>query len=261
MKILILFFLSGVLCELLEASSSNVLPETYTKLPDEQNKDSEGITVVTNLPVYAETLTDLPGEQIKDFDGKTVVTDLPVYAETLTDLPGEQIKDFEGKTLVTELPVYAETLTDLPGEQIKDFEGDTVVIEPVERDTELTGNKIKGLEGDGVPARQNDLEVELEKEEEALIVIADEVVSSTTAATTTVHFTTEACIGEHMEWHTCGPRCYQTCVIQPRTLRRQKRAVCEANSATNCYPGCFCKTGYVRLNKKCVLSTECPSKA
>lgn len=131
----------------------------------------------------------------------------------------------------TVLPVLEpETLTDLPREAIKDFEDVTVRI------------------------RQNDVESEL-AEEDAVALKGDENIS-----TTTVHFTEAACTGEHMEWNSCGPRCYQTCAFQPRGVRRA-RAVCEPSSVTTgCYPGCFCKSGYVRINDKCVMPTDCPSK-
>lgn len=67
----------------------------------------------------------------------------------------------------------------------------------------------------------------------------------------------EACPEENMEWVSCGPRCYQTCAFQPRGAR----AVCEpvTNAQAGCYPGCFCKSGYVRLNDKCILPVDCPS--
>lgn len=138
--------------------------------------------------------------------------------------------------VATDLPILEpETLTDLPGEQIHDFGGVTV------------------------PVRQNDLEVELDKEE--AVVIDEGAISIATIETTTVHFTQEACTGENMEWNTCGPRCYQTCAFQPRGIGREKRSVCEVNPAlSGCYPGCYCKSGYVRLNSKCVLSADCPSK-
>lgn len=72
--------------------------------------------------------------------------------------------------------------------------------------------------------------------------------------------TDDACQEENMEWVGCGPRCYQTCAFQPRGAR-QGRAVCElvTNSQAGCYPGCFCKSGFVRLHDKCILPVDCPS--
>lgn len=71
----------------------------------------------------------------------------------------------------------------------------------------------------------------------------------------------EACPEDNMEWQPCGPRCYQTCAFQPRGAK-QGRAVCEsiANAQAGCYPGCYCKSGYVRLNDKCILPVDCPSE-
>lgn len=70
----------------------------------------------------------------------------------------------------------------------------------------------------------------------------------------------EACPEENMEWMTCGPRCYQTCAFQPRGAK-EGRAVCEpvANAQAGCYPGCYCKSGFVRLHDKCILPVDCPS--
>lgn len=96
-------------------------------------------------------------------------------------------------------------------------------------------------------------------EEEANEVASIDDSSSLILSTTTPHFLEMACDKENMEWNTCGPRCYQTCAFQPRGVRRT-RAVCEATMPTGCRPGCFCKKGYVRLNDKCVLSDDCPSK-
>jgi hypothetical protein len=135
----------------------------------------------------------------------------------------------------TVLPILEpETLTDLPKEAIDDFERVTI------------------------QARQNEVEEELEIEAE----LTDEpvVTSSTTeTTTTTAHFTQLACTGQHMEWNSCGPRCYQTCAFQPQDVRRS-RAVCETPNSSGCHAGCFCKSGFVRFNEKCVLPVDCPSK-
>jgi hypothetical protein len=72
----------------------------------------------------------------------------------------------------------------------------------------------------------------------------EENLLASTTSSTTIHFTQLACTGQHMEWNSCGPRCYQTCAFQPRGSR-VSRAICESASSTNCYPGCFCKSGYV----------------
>lgn len=97
-------------------------------------------------------------------------------------------------------------------------------------------------------ARQNEIEAEAETEE-------PEPVSSST-----LHFTDLACTEPNMEWLSCGPRCYQTCAFQPRGVRKT-RAVCENVSSTGCYVGCFCKSGYVRINEKCILPIDCPGKS
>lgn len=120
-----------------------------------------------------------------------------------------------------------ETLTDLPIADVEDF----------------------------IATTEKDTEIEIDEGNE-VAPIAD---STTTVSTTTLHFLEMACDDKNMEWNTCGPRCYQTCAFQPRGVRRT-RAVCEANFPTGCRPGCFCKKGYVRLNDKCVLSDNCPSK-
>ncbi len=61
--------------------------------------------------------------------------------------------------------------------------------------------------------------------------------------------------GEHETYHECGPRCYQTCTFASSTIRKSK-AVCE----TGCNPGCYCDSGYVRFNDRCVLPETCPCK-
>lgn len=76
----------------------------------------------------------------------------------------------------------------------------------------------------------------------------------------TVHFTELACTGDNMEWLACGPRCSATCGFQPRDARRDSRAVCSPSNESGCYAGCFCKSGYVRLNDRCVLPVNCPRK-
>lgn len=78
----------------------------------------------------------------------------------------------------------------------------------------------------------------------------------------TAHFTELACTRDNMEWLSCGPRCYQTCGFQPRDAKQQRksRAVCASSNDTGCYAGCYCKSGYVRLNDNCVLPTMCPRK-
>lgn len=131
--------------------------------------------------------------------------------------------------ILTVLPVLEpETLTDLP----QDFQPVTF------------------------QSRQNEVEGDMNLEEAPLDTQLD---VSTTVATTTVHFTQLACTDNNMEWNSCGPRCYQTCAIQPRLRTRVKRAVCESLVATGCHAGCFCKSGYVRFNDACVLPVDCPS--
>jgi hypothetical protein len=76
----------------------------------------------------------------------------------------------------------------------------------------------------------------------------------------TVHFTEMACTGDNMEWLSCGPRCSATCGFQPRDARRDSRAVCSPSNESGCYAGCFCKSGYVRFNDRCVLPVNCPRK-
>jgi hypothetical protein len=139
--------------------------------------------------------------------------------------------------VTTVLPkLEPETLTDLPMKDIAEFEAG-VTMKP----------------------RQNDVDYEIKVDEIEVISEENSSEPSSTVSTTTLHFTQMACTGEHMEWNTCGPRCYQTCAFQPRGSR-QSRAICESASTTNCYPGCFCASGYVRLNEKCVLPVDCPSK-
>lgn len=138
----------------------------------------------------------------------------------------------------TVLPVLElETLTDLPRELIKDF--------------------AEGI----VLTRGNDVESDLEVEaDEVVTEESNDGVTQSSITTTTESFLENACTEANMEWNTCGPRCYQTCAFQPRGVR-QSRAVCEFTmTASGCYVGCFCKKGYVRLNSKCVLSADCPSK-
>jgi hypothetical protein len=135
--------------------------------------------------------------------------------------------------VTTMLPeLEPETLTDLPKEKVVNFEA-----------------------GVTMKSRQNDLDYEIE-------VSSDDdppVEAVSQSVSTTVHFTQMACTDDNMEWNSCGPRCYQTCAFQPRGSR-QSRAICELASTTNCYPGCFCASGYVKLNEKCVLPVDCPSK-
>lgn len=134
---------------------------------------------------------------------------------------------FADVSVPTQLPLLVpETLTDLPYGSIEDFDSVTM------------------------QARQNEIEgeVQLEAETEAPV------------STTTVHFTKLACTGDNYEWNSCGPRCYQTCVFQPRENIRAAKAVCESATSTGCHPGCFCKSGFVRLNDQCILPVECPSE-
>lgn len=100
--------------------------------------------------------------------------------------------------------------------------------------------------------RQNDVDYEIQVPDENVPV-------EETVSTTTLHFTQMACTVDHQEWMACGPRCYQTCAFQPRGSR-VSRAICENALVSNCYPGCFCASGYVRLNERCVLPVDCPSK-
>jgi Trypsin Inhibitor like cysteine rich domain len=112
-----------------------------------------------------------------------------------------------------------------------------------------TGVEVADVKPETVVARQNELEYEVEAETPGPDFLS----------TSTVHFTQMACTQENMEWNSCGPRCYQTCAFQPRGVRKS-RAVCETASATGCYAACFCKSGYVRINDKCILPVDCPSK-
>lgn len=142
--------------------------------------------------------------------------------------------------VTTVVPVLMpETLTDLPQAAIEDF--GAVTERPRENEIEA--------------------EKEIKAEEVSTVSYVDEGTStSTVAATTTAHFTQLACTDENMEWNSCGPRCYQTCAFQPRATQRRSRAVCETMTASGCHAACFCKSGYVRLNDKCVLPMDCPSK-
>ena len=97
--------------------------------------------------------------------------------------------------------------------------------------------------------RQNDVDAESESLEMELGA----------SETSTPHFTELACTEENTEYNPCGPRCYQTCAFQPKGAR-QARAVCESASSNGCYPGCHCRSGYVKLNDKCILPIFCPSK-
>lgn len=117
----------------------------------------------------------------------------------------------------------------------------TTVLPELEPDslTDLPYSSTEGFDGNVVTLLARDNELESEEE------------SSVTDA---------ACPEDNMEWVTCGPRCYQTCAFQPRGAK-EGRAVCEsvASAQGGCYPGCFCKSGYVRLNDKCILPLDCPS--
>lgn len=133
----------------------------------------------------------------------------------------------------TVLPILEpETATDLPRGNAADF--DVVTI------------KSRQNEVEGFDETSTDLPV-------------DESSSSTIISTTTEHFTQLACTGTNVEWNTCGPRCYQTCAFQPRGTR-SSRAVCESPSLSGCHAGCFCKSGYVRINDNCILPVDCPSE-
>lgn len=148
----------------------------------------------------------------------------------------------------TVLPVLEpETLTDLPRELAEDFGG----VVGQNRDNDLVSNFEIEVGGD---------EVETDGPIAAVPEGPSDGITQSSVSTTTAHFLENACTEANMEWNTCGPRCYQTCAFQPRGVRRS-RAVCEvATTASGCFTGCFCKKGYVRLNKKCVLSADCPSK-
>lgn len=138
----------------------------------------------------------------------------------------------------------SEPLTTVPAEESEKL---TTIVSTVEL-PEMTLDDFK--------TRQNYIEVgETDFGEE---VDSAELPESSEVSTTIVAVET-GCTDSNMEINTCGPRCYQTCAVQPRGFRRS-RAVCEAVNATGCYPGCFCKSGYVRLNEKCVLAKDCPSK-
>lgn len=140
-------------------------------------------------------------------------------------------------------------LTDLPSADTKlkaDLPRAADGVRGVEIDSspKIADEDVRSEETDTVVSRQNEIEAETEE----------------AVTTTTVHFTDLACTEQHMEWLSCGPRCYQTCAFQPRGVR-QTRAVCENVVSTGCYVGCFCKSGYVRINDKCILPVDCPGKS
>ena len=122
-------------------------------------------------------------------------------------------------------------------------------LQPETLTTKETGELNAGVT---MKPRQNDVDYEIQVSDENVHV-------EETISTTTLHFTQMACTIDHQEWMSCGPRCYQTCAFQPRGSR-VSRAICEVASVSNCYPGCFCASGYVRLNERCVLPVECPSE-
>lgn len=135
----------------------------------------------------------------------------------------------------TVLPILEpETATDLPRGNAADF--DVVTIQSRQNEVE------DDLEGGGLEETSTDLPV-----------------SESSSSTTTEHFTQLACTGTNMEYNMCGPRCYQTCAFQPRGTR-SSRAVCESPSSSGCHAGCFCKSGYVRINDNCILPVDCPSE-
>lgn len=148
--------------------------------------------------------------------------------------------------VLCELPVSTVMPVLEPDEKVPSLEPETLTDLPI------------GAAEDFFSLTLNDEDIEIEANE----VTTDAPItdpSVTITSTTTLHFLEAACDDKNMEWNTCGPRCYQTCAFQPRGVRRT-RAVCETTMPTGCRPGCFCKKGYVRLNDKCVLSDDCPSK-
>lgn len=144
-----------------------------------------------------------------------------------------------------------ETLTDLPRGAIDDFEQATTVESSDEVDSVTIPNE--GM------ARQNEVEFEINAMQQ----------QSTVASLSRDNLSTaeypehlgDPCPEEHFVWNACGPRCYQTCAFQPKSGDRLSRAVCEAANENNCHTGCFCESGYVRFNDKCVLPIDCPTRA
>lgn len=146
----------------------------------------------------------------------------------------------------TVLPsMVSETVTDLPRNPVKDF----LVVPMKSRDKDLEAS----------------VEVKADTTWPALITVyeqsSDDEPTSEKNSTSTDPTSEESCSDENMEWNSCGPRCAQTCAFQPRGVRKT-RAVCEPLLTSNgCYKGCFCKKDFVRLNDKCVLPDNCPSRS
>ncbi|KAG5682388.1 hypothetical protein PVAND_011741 [Polypedilum vanderplanki] len=79
-------------------------------------------------------------------------------------------------------------------------------------------------------------------------------------ASSTEHWSTQGCTKPNEYFNSCGPRCVQTCMFQPRANGRTSRAACESIFSGNCNAGCFCVDGYVRFNNQCIKPVDCPTR-
>lgn len=136
----------------------------------------------------------------------------------------------------------------------------TVEHKPVSDVVKTTEN----VDSTQMKSRENELESAVEVKADSvwpaqITVYRDEPLSEFIKTTTAG--VDGVCTEANTEWNACGPRCAQTCAYQPRGARKS-RAVCESLliAPSGCYKGCFCISGYVRLNDRCVLSGACPSK-
>lgn len=64
---------------------------------------------------------------------------------------------------------------------------------------------------------------------------------------------------EREEYRNCGNKCVLGCRYDAAVS--ENITVTDDCDATECIEGCFCKDGFVRYHKKCVLpATECPAR-
>lgn len=120
--------------------------------------------------------------------------------------------------------------------------GDDIVLAPQLEPESITDLPKEALNGNPIFAQQEEdstmtVDALIQARQGEVADDEDTVEENEVPASSTEHWSTQGCTGAHEYYNSCGPRCVQTCMFQPKAHGRTARAACESIFSGSCHAG------------------------